>query len=81
VVEPLPKEVDPLEEAADQAIAVCGGDVREALKAALVANSFYEREIELLIKAVSTGYTRGRAASKKLDDWRETASGKTSEEG
>jgi hypothetical protein len=78
-VEPLPKEVDPLEEAADQAIAVCGGDVRAALKAALVANSFYEREIERLIRAVSTGYTRGRAASKKVNDWREIAAGKLSE--
>lgn len=78
-MEPQPKEADPLEEAADQAIAVCGGDVRAALKAALVANTFYEREIELLIKAVSTGYTRGRAASKKLDDWRETAAGKLPE--
>ena len=77
-MEPQPKEADPLEEATHQAIAVCNGDLRAALKAALVANSFYEQEIERLIRLVSIGYTRGRTASKKLDDWREISSGKLS---
>jgi hypothetical protein len=32
--------------AADQAIAACGGDVREAVKALIVANAFLETELE-----------------------------------
>jgi hypothetical protein len=41
---------------ADQAIAACGGDAREAVKALLIANEFLEREIE---EKVSHGYMRG----------------------
>lgn len=33
----------PLDAAADQAIAACGGDAREAVKALLIANEFLER--------------------------------------
>ena len=40
-----------LEAAADQAIAACGGDAREAVKALLVANEFLEREIEEKVRA------------------------------
>lgn len=76
-MEPLRKpEIDPLEEATNQAIAVCDGDARAALKAALVANNFYEGEIVRLIRLVSAGYTRGRAASDRLDDWREAFAAK-----
>jgi hypothetical protein len=35
-----------LEAAADQAIAACGGDAREAVKALLIANEFLESEME-----------------------------------
>ena len=45
-----------LDAAADQAIAACGGDVREAVKALLIANEFLEREME---EKVSRGYLRG----------------------
>ncbi|UWU80722.1 hypothetical protein N2603_20325 [Bradyrhizobium huanghuaihaiense] len=45
-----------LEAAADQAIAACGGDAREAVKALLIANEFLEREME---ERVSRGYIRG----------------------
>jgi Cdc6-like AAA superfamily ATPase len=38
------------------AIAACGGDAREAVKALLIANEFLEREIE---DKVSHGYLRG----------------------
>ncbi len=41
-----------LDAAADQAIAACGGDAREAVKALLVANEFLEAQI-------SQGYVRG----------------------
>ena len=49
-------DVEWLEAAADQAIAACGGDAREAVKALLIANEFLEREME---ERVSHGYIRG----------------------
>jgi hypothetical protein len=49
-------DVEVLEAAADQAIAACRGDAREAVKALIVANEFLERELET---QVSHGYMRG----------------------
>ena len=49
-----------LEAAADQAIAACGGDAREAVKALLVAIDFLEAETDALRTNVSKGYARGR---------------------
>ena len=54
---PLPGDLD---QAADQAIAACGGDAREAVKALIVANDFLEAEFDALRTKVSTGYARGR---------------------
>jgi hypothetical protein len=60
-VEPNPQAgADRLETAADQAIAACGGDVRDALKALIVANEYLESEICELMQAVSRAYARGR---------------------
>jgi hypothetical protein len=53
-------DADQLEAAVDQAIAACGGDAREAVKALIVANAFLETDLEKLKAAVSTGYARGR---------------------
>jgi regulator of replication initiation timing len=52
-------EPDRLEQATDQAIAVCG-DAREAVKSLIVANHFLETDLEKLRAAVSTGYARGK---------------------
>lgn len=52
----LQSDTQALEAAADQAIAACGGDAREAVKALLIANEFLEREMEV---RVSRGYVRG----------------------
>jgi hypothetical protein len=49
-----------LEAAVDQAIAICGGDTRAAVRALIIANNFLESEIAELKKAVSHAYTRGR---------------------
>jgi hypothetical protein len=51
---------DGLEAAVEQAIAVCDGDMRAAVRALTVANNFLESEISELKKAVSHAYTRGR---------------------
>ncbi len=48
-----PAEPDRLEEATDQAIAACGGNARDAVKALLVANEFLESEVCELMQAVS----------------------------
>lgn len=49
-----------LDSAADQAIAACGGEAREAVKALIVANDFLEVQLEELRSKVSAGYARGR---------------------
>jgi hypothetical protein len=46
-------DADRLEMAADEAIAACGGDVRDALKALIVANEYLESEVCELMRAVS----------------------------
>ena len=80
MAEPASIASDPLEAAVEQAIAICDGDVRAALRAALVANSFWADEVERLTRAASFGFARGRIsparrASAKLDNWREISAG------
>ena len=52
-------EPDRLEVAADEAIAACGGNARDAVKALIVANEFLEDLVEELRADVSKGYARG----------------------
>jgi hypothetical protein len=54
------EEDDGLEAAVDQAIVACGGDMRFAIRALIVANDFLESEVSELMKAVSHAYARGR---------------------
>ena len=49
-----------LDVAADQAIAACGGDLRSAIRALILANEYLETEVGELMKAVSHAYARGR---------------------
>jgi stage V sporulation protein SpoVS len=56
----LQADADRLETAADQAIAACGGNARDAVKALIVANEFLETEVCELMQAVSHAYIRGR---------------------
>ena len=53
-------DADRIEAAADQAIAACGGNAREAVKALIVANEFLETEVCELMQAVSHAFVRGR---------------------
>ena len=73
VSQPLPNpeqsDTDQLEAAADQAIATCDGDAREAVKTLIVANRFVETELEKLQAAVSTGYARGKQMPPDRKDW------------
>jgi hypothetical protein len=65
----LQSDADQLEAAVDQAIAACGGDAREAVKALIVANAFLETELEKLQASVSTGYARRKALPRDRKDW------------
>lgn len=49
-------ENDRLEAAADEAIAACGGDMRSAIRALILANQYLEYELQT---KVSQGYMRG----------------------
>jgi hypothetical protein len=49
-----------LEAEVDQAIDLCQGDVRAALRVTLVANAYLESEVADLMRKVSQGYSRGR---------------------
>ena len=48
-------DTDQLEAAADEAVAACGGDARETVKALIVANHFLETELEKLRASVFRG--------------------------
>ena len=61
--QPDPEGDDGLEGAVDQAIAACGGDMRSAIRALIVANDYLETEVTELMKAVSHAYARGRFQS------------------
>jgi hypothetical protein len=62
--------VDDPEAAADQTIAACGGEAREAVKALLVANGFLEEQVAKFQAAVSTGYSRGKfEVPRDRKDW------------
>jgi hypothetical protein len=64
-------DADRLEVAADQAIAACGGNARDAVKALIVANEFLETQVKELEAAVSNGYARGKFEPVPRDrkDW------------
>ena len=56
-----------LEMAADQVIASCGGDLRSAIRALILANNYLEYEIEQILASVSKGYLRGHVRKPKGD--------------
>jgi hypothetical protein len=58
--QPDKQDADGLEAAIDQAITACGGDMRAAIRALIVANDYLESEVNELMKAVSHAYTRER---------------------
>ena len=58
--QPDTEPIDGLEDAVDQAISACGGDMRATIRALIVANEYLESEVSELMKAVSHSYARGR---------------------
>jgi hypothetical protein len=53
-------DAEGLEAAADEAIAACGGNAREAVKSLILANDYLQSEVCELMQAVSHAYVRGR---------------------
>jgi hypothetical protein len=49
----LPTAADPYELAIDDAIAICNGDLRGALRALIIANEFLERDLERALESPS----------------------------
>jgi hypothetical protein len=49
-----PSDVSPYEQACDQAIAMCDGNMRSTIKALIMANEYLEAEMEELQAAAST---------------------------
>ena len=57
VIEPT---VSDIEADVDAAIEACGGDMRSALRATLIANAYIDFQNERLKAMISAGYGRGR---------------------
>jgi hypothetical protein len=56
-----PADIDPattLDAEVDDAISLCGGDARAALRATLLANAFLEAQVERLSEVASAGLSR-----------------------
>ena len=51
-------EISRYEQACDQAIAMCDGNLRSTIKALIMANEYLETELEALQATVSTGDAR-----------------------
>ena len=51
----VPPEISRYEQACDQAIAMCDGNLRSTIKALIMANEYLETELEELQAAVSAG--------------------------
>jgi hypothetical protein len=64
-------EPDRLEAATDHAIAACGGNARDAVKALILANEFLEAQVRELKATVSHGFARGKFEPVPRDrkDW------------
>jgi hypothetical protein len=55
-----PDDDSELDAAIDDAIAACGGDLRDTIGSLIVANRVLESEVAELMKAVSHAFVRGR---------------------
>jgi hypothetical protein len=51
----VPPEISRYEQACDQAIAMCDGNLRSTIKALIMANEYLEAELEELQAAVAAG--------------------------
>ena len=57
---------DDLELAVDAAIVACDGNMRAAMRALVIANSFLYGEVDRLQSMVSSGFARGKLSLRDL---------------
>jgi hypothetical protein len=62
-----PSETSRYEQACDQAIAMCDGNLRSTIKALIMANEYLEAELAELQAAVSSGCASARSQPAKSD--------------
>ena len=58
----VPPEISRYEQASDQAIAMCDGNLRSTIKALIMANEYLETELEELQAAVAAGCAPAHAS-------------------
>ena len=62
-----PPDISRYEQACDQAIAMCDGNLRSTIKALIMANEYLEAELAELQAAVSSGCVSARSQPAKSD--------------
>jgi hypothetical protein len=62
-----PSETSRYEQACDQAIAMCDGNLRSTIKALIMANEYLEAELAELQAAISSGCVSARSQPAKSD--------------
>jgi hypothetical protein len=65
---PFSWDSETLEAATDAAIRACGGDMRAAVNALVLANALLEHELERALARLSAGYVRGKLRLVKMGD-------------
>ena len=60
-------EISRYEQACDQAIAMCDGNMRSTIKALIMANEYLEAELEELQSAVESGCVAARSPQAASD--------------
>lgn len=58
-------EIDRYDRAVDSAIATCGGDLRGAIKALIIANEYLERELGQVLNPAVRSLLRASGVSKR----------------
>lgn len=59
-------EIDRYDRAVDSAIATCGGDLRGAIKALIIANEYLERELGQALDAPAQSFLRASATKRNV---------------
>ena len=58
-------DIDRYDRAVDSAIATCGGDLRGAIKALIIANEYLEKELGQALNPAAQSFLRASRASKR----------------
>lgn len=59
-------EIDRYDRAVDSAIATCGGDLRGAIKALIIANEYLERELGQALDPAARSFLQVRASKRNV---------------